>query len=156
MDAILKKLNYKDQETVFVINSPLSFEKNLQSIADNCEIRNQLSKDDKVEFAISFVIAQKEINDTVSSLAPKLQGDAIFWICYPKGTSRKYKCDFNRDQGWTILGDYGFEGVRQVAIDEDWSALRFRKVEYIRTLSRKPKMLLSKEGRARLNKVSDK
>ncbi len=155
MDAVLKNLNYKDQEIVFVINSPKSFEKNLQSIADNCEIRNHLSKDDRIEFAIAFVTKQQELNDTVSSLAPKLQGDAVFWICYPKGTSRKYKCDFNRDQGWTILGQYGFEGVRQVAIDEDWSALRFRKVEYIRTLSRKPGMVLSEEGRARINKGSD-
>lgn len=156
MDAVLKKLNYKNQEIVFVINSPQSFEKNLQSIANNCEIRHQVGKDDGIEFAIAFVTKQEELNDTVSSLAPKLQGDAVFWICYPKRTSRKYNCDFNRDQGWTILGQYGFEGVRQVAIDEDWSALRFRKVEYIRTLSRKPGMVLSEDGRTRINKGSDK
>ena len=156
MDAVLKKLNYKDQETVFVINSPQSFEENLLSIADKCEIRRQVGNGDRIEFAMAFVTKQEELNDTVSSLAPKLQGDAIFWICYPKGTSRKYKCDFNRDQGWTILGQYGLEGVRQVAIDEDWSALRFRKVEYIRTMSRKPKMMLSEEGRARINKVADR
>lgn len=156
MDAVLKKLNYKDQETVFVINSPQSFEENLLSIADKCEIRRQIGKDDRIEFAIAFVTKQEKLNDIVISLAPKLQGDAIFWICYPKGTSRKYKCDFNRDQGWTILGEYGFEGVRQVAIDDDWTALRFRKVEYIRTLTRKPGMVLSEEGRARISKGSDK
>jgi hypothetical protein len=27
----------------------------------------------------------------------------------------------------------GFDTVRQVAIDEDWSALRFRRVEYIKS-----------------------
>jgi hypothetical protein len=26
----------------------------------------------------------------------------------------------------------GFDTVRQVAIDDDWSALRFRRVEYIK------------------------
>jgi len=28
--------------------------------------------------------------------------DAIVWFTYPKGTSKKYKCDFNRDTGWTL------------------------------------------------------
>ena len=28
---------------------------------------------------------------------------------------------------------FGFDTVRQVAIDEDWSALRFRRAEYIRS-----------------------
>jgi hypothetical protein len=27
----------------------------------------------------------------------------------------------------------GFDSVRQIAIDEDWSALRFRRVEYIKS-----------------------
>lgn len=32
---------------------------------------------------------------------------------------------------------------------KDWSALRFRKVEYIRTLRRDPGRALSREGRTR-------
>jgi len=47
-----------------------------------------------------------------------------------------YRCDFNRDTGWVALGEIGFEGVRQIAIDEDWTALRFRRVEFIKTLTR--------------------
>ena len=36
-----------------------------------------------------------------------------------------------------MLGPHGLEGVRQVAIDEDWTALQFRKVDYIKTMTRK-------------------
>jgi hypothetical protein len=61
-------------------------------------------------------------------------GDAILWMAYPKGTSKRYECEFNRDNGWDVLGRAGFEGVRQVAIDEDWSALRFRRVEFSKSL----------------------
>jgi hypothetical protein len=61
----------------------------------------------------------------------KASGDALLWFAYPKGTSTKYKCDFNRDSGWDILRQSGFDTVRQVAIDEDWSALRFRRIELI-------------------------
>lgn len=41
-------------------------------------------------------------------------------------TSKNYKCDFNRDSEWISLGKYNLEPVRQVAIDDDFSALRFR------------------------------
>ena len=64
-------------------------------------------------------------------MAKKTKGDAIVWFAYPKGTSRKYQCDFNRDNGWDALKALGFDTVRQVAIDADWSALRFRRVEFI-------------------------
>ncbi|WP_391118049.1 hypothetical protein [Psychrobacillus sp. L3] len=36
-----------------------------------------------------------------------------------------------------ILANEGFEPVRNIAIDEDWSALRFRKVENIKKMVRK-------------------
>ncbi len=49
-----------------------------------------------------------------------------------------------------MLGKLGFEGVRQVAIDEDWSALRFRRVEFIKTMSRDKKRAMSELGKARV------
>jgi hypothetical protein len=58
-------------------------------------------------------------------------------------------CDFNRDTGWQPLGKYDLEPVRQVAIDEDWSALRFRNVNNIKKMTRNSAMTLSKEGKNR-------
>jgi hypothetical protein len=52
---------------------------------------------------------------------------------YPKCTSRRYTCDFNRDTGFGALRRLGFDSVRQIAIDEDWSALRFRRAERIQS-----------------------
>jgi hypothetical protein len=57
----------------------------------------------------------------------------LFPTPYPKGTSKRYTCDFNRDSGWEVIRNAGFDSVRQIAIDEDWSALRFRRVEYIKS-----------------------
>lgn len=34
--------------------------------------------------------------------------------------------DLNRDVVWELLGDRGIRPVRQVSIDDVWSALRFR------------------------------
>jgi hypothetical protein len=79
-------------------------------------------------------------------------GDPVIWFAYPKGTSKKYDCEFNRDNDWHALGEAGFERVRQVAIDADWSAIRFRRVEHIKSLKRSSSMALTKEGKSRTKK----
>ena len=53
------------------------------------------------------------------------------WFAYPKGSSKKYKSQINRDSGWEVFGREGFEPVRMVAIDEDWSAVRFRRLQFV-------------------------
>ncbi len=47
---------------------------------------------------------------------------AVFWVAYPKGN----RTDINRDSLWPILAKYGMRPIGQVAVDEVWSALRFR------------------------------
>ena len=68
-----------------------------------------------------------------AKLLPKAVGDAIVWLAYPKGTSKRYQCEFNRDNGWAAIEAAGFESVRMVAIDDDWSALRFRRSEFVKS-----------------------
>jgi hypothetical protein len=81
---------------------------------------------------LAFVTRKSEVDALAKAVAARTPGDAIVWFAYPKGTSKKYTCDFNRDTGWDALRAAGFDTVRAVAIDEDWTALRFRRVEYIK------------------------
>jgi hypothetical protein len=152
MDAVFKKLNLKNQKTVVVLNAPDSFQVNLESIRGETLIRDTWEGLEEVEFILVFVLRQEEIDDIIPKIAPLLKGDAILWMCYPKGTSKKYKCDFNRDTGWQIMGSYDLEPVRMVAIDEDWSALRFKKVDFIKTMKRSPSLALSEKGKERSGK----
>jgi len=76
---------------------------------------------------------QSEVDALAPKIAARAEGDATVWFAYPKGTSKKYTCDFNRDTGWAKLKKAGFDTVRAIAIDEDWTALRFRRVEFIKT-----------------------
>ncbi|MES2478159.1 MAG: hypothetical protein V4561_03680 [Bacteroidota bacterium] len=147
MDALFKKLNFKEQKQIVVLNAPESFDANLSSIETNTSVRKKIGAKDKIEFAIVFCIKQKEIDEAIKLIAPMMEGDAILWMCYPKGSSKKYTCDFNRDKGWDMMGKFNLESVRMVAIDEDWSALRFRKMEYIKTFNRNEKMALSAIGK---------
>ena len=112
-------------------------------------VKKQIKATDKAEFIIAFCTKQSEIDKLTPVFAKALQGDGLLWFAYPKGTSKKYKSDFNRDTGWNILGKQGFEGVRMVAIDEDWSALRFRRVEYIKTMIRS--FAMTKEGKEKVS-----
>ena len=147
MDAVFKKLNFKTQQSVFALNSPESFEINLDSVSEETQIIKSLDDNPKIEFILIFVTKQTEIDTLIPRVAPWLEGDAVLWMCYPKGTSKKYKCDFNRDTGWKIMGQFDLEPVRMVAIDEDWSALRFKKVDFIKTMKRSSLHALSEKGK---------
>ncbi len=149
MTPLFKKLNFKDQSHILVLNAPASLDAELAAMASFTEVAQDLAQATAVTFAIGFVMTQAQIDTVMQALAPKLKGDATIWLCYPKGSSKKYKCDFNRDNGWASLAQYNLEPVRQVAVDEDWSALRFRSVEFIKTITRKESFALTEAAKQR-------
>ncbi|QCK16859.1 hypothetical protein [Mangrovivirga cuniculi] len=147
MDSVFKKMNLKDHNEVFVIDAPESFNANIQRLPSKIKVYRNIDNAEEIEFIVIFVTLKEQIDASFSQIKSRLAGDALVWYCYPKGSSKKYKCDFNRDNGWQVLGDAGLEPVRMVAIDEDWSALRFRKVEYVKKMTRRKSMAMSKEGK---------
>ena len=151
MSIIFNKLNLKSQREILVLNAPESFEPELSAL-NNITIRRNPAEVKEIAFSLAFVTRQKEVDAIARIVARKATGDAIVWFAYPKGTSKKYKCDFNRDTGWAALGAAGFEGVRMVAIDEDWSALRFRRVEFIQTMTRDKQRAMTKQGKKKVGK----
>ena len=144
MTPLFKKLNLGDHHEILVMNAPESFEPELEQLED-VEVFRKTKRGRDIGFAIYFVTTLKGIAVAAKTLS-QAKGDPVIWFAYPKGTSKNYKCEFNRDNGWDALGEAGFEGVRQVAIDADWSALRFRRVEHIKSLKRSSSMALTKEG----------
>jgi hypothetical protein len=148
MASVFDKLNLKEQTQIVVLNSPESFEPELKALR-GVSAQRDLKSAGQIEFSLAFVTKQKEVDTLGKAIAKKAKGDAVVWLAYPKGSSRKYKSEINRDAGWQVLGDCGFEPVRMVAIDEDWSAVRFRRVEFIRTLTRGKEHRMSAQGKAR-------
>jgi len=139
-------LNLGAQRRIHVLDPPASFEGELGALK-GVEILRSVVPNDLVVFAMAFAMTQAAVDASSRKLAAAVHGDAVVWMAYPKGTSRRYQCDFNRDSGWKVLGAAGFEPVRMVAIDEDWSALRFRRVQYIKSMSREPSRAVSAAGR---------
>jgi hypothetical protein len=143
-----QKLNLKDQKQILVLNAPESFEPELKALR-GITVQRDLKSASPIEFSLAFVTTQKEVDTLGKAIAKKAEGDAVVWFAYPKGSSKKYKSGIHRDSGWKVLGDAGFEPVRMVAIDEDFSAVRFRRVEFIKTLTRGKEHRMSAQGKAR-------
>jgi hypothetical protein len=132
MATIFDKLQLKDQQDILILNAPLSFEPELARLPA-ITIHRHIESVPQIRYALAFVTKQSEVDTLVPHIAARAKGDAIVWFAYPKGSSKKLKCDFNRDTGWDVLKAAGFDTVRAVAIDEDWTGLRFRRVEFIKS-----------------------
>ncbi len=132
MAGIFEKLNLKDHQEILVLHAPESFLPELARLPV-LTIHHHIESVARIGFFLAFVKRKSEVDALAGAVAARAVGDATVWFAYPKGTSKKYKCDFNRDTGWDALKAAGFDTVRAVAIDEDWSALRFRRVEYIKS-----------------------
>lgn len=150
MTPLFKKLNYKNTPEIGVFNAPVSFDMELQLMKGEAKLVTTLAGIKDGSFLMAFATTQKELDYWSKELVNKLVEDGILWFCYPKGTSKKYTCEFNRDTGWNVLTQLGFEPVRAVAIDADWSALRFRKPANIKTMTRG--FARTEEGKARIQK----
>lgn len=136
MDAVFKKMNFTNSTSVVIVSAPESFESNIDAMSDLTIFYRDLSAVESADFIVVFCTKQMEVDAIAVEVDAKLVGDGVLWFAYPKGSSKKFKCDFNRDTGWTALSEKGFESVRMVAIDEDWSALRFRRIEFVKKTTR--------------------
>jgi hypothetical protein len=149
MNAIFKKLNYKDLNCMYVLNAPQAFEPALAEMRKITDVRGSLVGAKDASFLLAFVTKQAEVDKLAEQAGRVLAGEAILWIAYPKGSSKTYQSELNRDSGWSAIGSKGFEPVRMAAIDLDWSAVRFRRVEYIKTMRRGTEFAISRAGKAR-------
>ena len=77
---------------------------------------------DQATSALLFADAAGPLRDLLDAHRDRLTCPDTLWVAYPKAN----RTDINRDTLWPILAEYGLRPIAQVAIDEVWSALRFR------------------------------
>jgi hypothetical protein len=145
---IIKKLNFKDLgQTVLVLNSPASYENVMSSFQG--EVHREPAND-FYDFVQVFGTSSSELQALARQGAALVdENDGLLWLCYPKKTSKVYKgSDCSRESVAPMLSAEGFEPVRQIAIDEDWSALRFRRTEKIKSMVRK--FAMTEQGKQRI------
>ncbi|PZX55543.1 hypothetical protein [Algoriphagus chordae] len=133
MDPILKKMTWKEGMNIQIWNAPPELKELISSWKKN----GLINPEAKPDFMFAFVQTEDEVKQYFSEMQKLAPKDQQIWMAYPKGSSKRYKAKINRDSGWAYLGEFDYEGVRQIAINEDWSALRFRDKKHIKTLTRK-------------------
>ena len=76
------------------------------------------------DVVVAFVRTRADLTTVAAPAIEAARGDRLAWIAYPK--AGKLGTDLNRDILAASLSGQGIQPVRQVAIDDVWSALRFR------------------------------
>jgi hypothetical protein len=77
---------------------------------------------EETDVAIVFADGQAALRAILAAQGEPLRHVPLVWVAYPKGN----RADLNRDSLWPIVAELGLRPVAQVAIDDVWSALRFR------------------------------
>jgi hypothetical protein len=72
--------------------------------------------------AIVFADDAASLRAILAAHGDALATVGIVWVAYPKGN----RTDINRDTLWPMLAALSLRPNGQVAIDDTWSALRFR------------------------------
>lgn len=130
MDApteLLHKLQIRSGCKLWLINVPQAI---AEEISAGAEVELVHEKD-----AYDGVLACFSSPAEVGSIAPRilaeLPTDGLLWVAYRKGAQAK-EAGLNRDSGWDALEEAGWRPVRQIALDDEWSALRFRPRELVK------------------------
>jgi len=126
MTDTFKKLNYKSQTPILVSNAPESFRAEMSAMQE-AEIHTKPKKGLTYGFALAFAVMKADLVKAARDVKPFTSDDAVLWLAYPKQSSKAFTSDLNRDLCVAALAPLGLEPVRQIAIDDDWSALRYKR-----------------------------
>jgi hypothetical protein len=115
---ILEKLRYKSGQRAIVLNAPDSYTLEGMALEPNL--------DGQFDFIHVFVTHADQVQREAPSWHEALKPSGILWISYPKG--KAVPTDLNRDSLYQTALAAGLQAVSQVAIDDTWSALRFKRI----------------------------
>ena len=127
MHPIEKKLQFKEGTLLLILNLPEPLEELVKAWSMVSVFQEKLPEDvNQADAMLVFVKKEADVKAAAEILNHHLPHDGLLWFSYPKKTSKRYTSEVTRDHGWDALTNIGLRPVRQVAIDDDWSALRWR------------------------------
>jgi predicted transport protein len=125
-NPLIRKLRLQPDMRAAFIHAPEGYVPGLGPLPEGVTVTESLdAPSDFVQlFALDSDVLARDGRAAIDAVKP----DGLLWICYPK-LSSGVKSDLTRDAGWGVIDEAGWRGVANVAIDETWSALRFRPEE---------------------------
>ncbi len=130
MSSLAKKLQVKPGKRWLLFNAPANYLVSLEPLPEGATVSYEANgKFDGVQL---FIKNSTELAESLKMVVPILRADTILWITYPKKSSG-IKTDLEMMSSWDEPAKYGLGGVSAAAIDETWTALRFRPKEQTTT-----------------------
>ncbi len=123
--SLAQKLQIKSGKLI-VLNAPQGYAEQLARELQDLVVSTRATG--QAEAVLLFVNALAEAEKLTPKAGKLVKPGGMLWIAYPKGSS-KVKTDVNRDKLWAAVQPIGWQPLRQIAIDEVWSAMRFRPTE---------------------------
>lgn len=139
-DPLLRKLQVKTgldaPNKPFLFAPPAPHDEALPSAFGEAGIPLAQRKGNGHGFILAFFHSKADVAQHALDLLERLESEGLFWTVYPKKSSPLH-VDLNRDEGWLPLVDAGWLPIRAIALDKDWSALRWKPKSAIKKLTRK-------------------
>lgn len=129
MSPIAKKLGIKPAMSALVIAAPPGYLKLLAPLPDSVVVSDVASGTH--EFIQLFATRASQIKQSAPPLLKHATPGALFWVAYPKKTSG-VESDLSRELVCEVIKPTGWRPVSIVAIDDTWSALRFRPIKDVK------------------------
>lgn len=126
--ALLKKLQIKAGAKLLLLNVPADVAATITAGAEVETVKAGSACDGILAFAETPAEVDKFARQALKALPP----DGLLWFAYRKGAAAKAS-GLSRDQGWEALAAANWRPVRSVAIDEEWTGLRFKPVELVKS-----------------------
>jgi hypothetical protein len=111
------KLQMRPDQSVSLVNAPADFDGG--DLADHPD-----APEATADLVLVFVSDAEELARLIGIVASAAARGALTWIAYPK--AGRVGTDLNRDRVRGRVAEHGLDTVRQVALDEVWSALRVK------------------------------
>jgi hypothetical protein len=125
MPSVSQKLQLKAPYSLLLLNAPDHLKGEFEQEGGKITAVTTISTENQFDVVQLFVTTKAELDTLGPQAVRALKPGGMLWIAYPKKSSG-IKSDLTRDYGWATIKELGYEGVRQIAIDETWSSLRFK------------------------------
>lgn len=132
LSALAKKLRLAPSHHVAVLNSPPGYLAQLAPAPP--DLFTALKASTQYDVVQLFVNNVDELRALGPSAIKAVKPDGLLWICYPKGGATRGATDLPATPWWTkqdVLGENtgetGYKPVAFVKIDDNWTALRFKR-----------------------------
>ena len=114
----------KHGQTLTVLNAPKDYLPTFVSEVEELAVVAGITENNP-DGVLLIVASLEELSRLLPGAISLIQNGGLLWLAYPKGTSG-VKTDVNRDKLWTAIAPSGWRPVRQIALDDTWSAMRFK------------------------------